>query len=439
MRKVRNGLSAKMFGKVVFSGFFAHPARLLIAFFLSVAAFALAGSAITLSRYTEERAKEETYAQLVDLFRITSNEGKILERRPDWELALSDGGVIYVGSSFLSARMLSLPNAPEEWEARLRQYQLDHHVHVQAFITSVACFSSEAESGRKGKWLVGGYPRGESEVAFSSCFANALVAAGWLEGEETEEISSYAELAGRRLLIPFGAESREVVVSGVYDNSDCPMRVSGSFDACAKYDMADWHGALFVSEELYTGYFERYGADALYFAGDHSRETARALAAFLEKSDTYVSDVFAEVEHYRKDVNSLKTWCAGLSGALGAFAVIVLYQFISILLDDKTRIVLILRMLGARKGIAVRIAFAESAAFGGTIGVCAAGLSVAANPLINALIGRLFQIDMVVAWFSAVSIVGVVALSLLASLLAALLPAVRLTGKDMLQGLANAE
>ena len=377
MRKVRNGLSAKMFGKVVFSGFFAHPARLLIAFFLSVAAFALAGSAITLSRYTEERAKEETYAQLVDLFRITSNEGKILERRPDWELALSDGGVIYVGSSFLSARMLSLPNAPEEWEARLRQYQLDHHVHVQAFITSVAYFSSEAESGRKGKWLVGGYPRGESEVAFSSCFANALVAAGWLEGEETEEISSYAELAGRRLLIPFGAESREVVVSGVYVNSDCPMRVSGSFDACAKYDMADWHGALFVSEELYTEYFERYGADALYFAGDHSRETARALAAFLEKSDTYVSDVFAEVEHYRKDVNSLKTWCAGLS--------------------------------------------------------------VAANPLINALIGRLFQIDMVVAWFSAVSIVGVVALSLLASLLAALLPAVRLTGKDVLQGLANAE
>ena len=377
MRKVRNGLSAKMFGKVVFSGFFAHPARLLIAFFLSVAAFALAGSAITLSRYTEERAKEETYAQLVDLFRITSNEGKILERRPDWELALSDGGVIYVGSSFLSARMLSLPNAPEEWEARLRQYQLDHHVHVQAFITSVAYFSSEAESGRKGKWLVGGYPRGESEVAFSSCFANALVAAGWLEGEETEEISSYAELAGRRLLIPFGAESREVVVSGVYVNSDCPMRVSGSFDACAKYDMADWHGALFVSEELYTEYFERYGADALYFAGDHSRETARALAAFLEKSDTYVSDVFAEVEHYRKDVNSLKTWCAGLS--------------------------------------------------------------VAANPLINALIGRLFQIDMVVAWFSAVSIVGVVALSLLASLLAALLPVVRLTGKDMLQGLANAE
>ena len=132
-------------------------------------------------------------------------------------------------------------------------------------------------------------------------------------------------------------------------------------------------------------------------------------------------------------------WCGAIGGVLAAFSFLLLYQFISILLDDKSQTILILRMLGARKGIAAKVAFTESLSFGGVIGVCSAGLSAVANPLVNTIFAKLFATNMAVAWFSPISFFSVIALAVLASAIAAIFPTVRLSGKSLLEELVKIE
>lgn len=441
MRSAKKGLSFPMFFKVVFSGFFAHPLRLALTFLLSVLAFLLVGVSVTLAEYTQERAKIETYAQLTDLFKICGAEGKLREEDLSWNLALDCGGVVYVRSGFLSGMELSCPeDSAESWGNSLRRYQQAHGGHVQGYISSVVYLPTGGGTERSESWLAGGIPRGENEVAFSSCFARALMAAGWYEGGTVREIRSYGDLVGKTFLLSLPEEGeRTVTVCGVYDGNDCALQATSSFGACSMYDITDWHGALFVSEDLYAPFLRVYGADALYFAGDHSRETGKKLVSFLEENEAFYSDVFAQTEMYRSEASRLKMWCGAIGGVLAAFSFLLLYQFISILLDDKSQTILILRMLGARKGIAAKVAFTESLSFGGVIGVCSAGLSAVANPLVNTIFAKLFATNMAVAWFSPISFFSVIALAVLASAIAAIFPTVRLSGKSLLEELVKIE
>lgn len=274
-------------------------------------------------------------------------------------------------------------------------------------------------------WCAGGMPQKEGEAALSSCAANAYLAAG--------SAKEYAEAVGRKLnyTLPDGTQ-REAVIVGVYDTSDCSMD-GDVFTACTQ-DTGNWKGALLLPENVFWEIAEDAGgADALWYAGDGSRTTGEVLLAFLNTHGEYSSGVFDVVAVYHEKIGMVQTWCVSLGAALTAFSALLLYQLISVLLDDNLEMLGVLRMLGARGSVCVQIAMTGSIALGLFAGVLGAALSLARNVLVNTIFRTVLRVPIAVAGFDLVAFLSVIALGLAVGALAAVVPSVRLARRSPIQ------
>ena len=413
-------LSFRTLARLSFRGFFEHPVRLVFTVLLSLISFVLTGTSVTLARYTPEKAMVETYAAEVQSFRLSPVEQKPSRAEADALLPLAYGAVM--GGAFLDASAL----VPDDgFLDGAIAFQQETGLHVASAVNAAACLPPEAEEALPLSWCAGRMPQKEGEAALSSCAANACLAAG--------SVKSYAEVVGRMLnyTLPDGTQ-REAVIVGVYDTSDCGMG-GDVFTTCTQ-DTGDWKGALLLSEDEFWQIAEGAGgADALWYAGDGSRTTGEVLLAFLNTHWEYSSNVFDVVAVYHEKIEMVRTWCVALGAALTAFSALLLYQLISVLLDDNLEMLGVLRMLGARGSVCVQIAMLSSITLGLFAGILGAVLSLAGNVLINALFQSILRVPIAVAGFDLVSFLSVIALGFAVGALAAVVPSVRLARRPPIQ------
>lgn len=413
-------LSFRTLAKLSFRGFFDRPVRLVFTVFLSLVSFVLMGTSVTLARYTPEKAMIETYASEVQSFRLTPMAQKPSRAEADALLPLAFGAV--TSGAFLDASAL----VPDDGLLdRAISFQRETGLHVQSAVNAAAYLPPKVREALSLSWCAGGMPQKEGEAALSSCAANAYLAAGSAKG--------YAEVVGRKLnyTLPDGTQ-REAVIVGVYDTSDCSMG-GDVFTACTQ-DTGNWKGALLLPENVFWEIAEDAGgADALWYAGDGSRTTGEVLLAFLNTHGEYSSGVFDVVAVYHEKIGMVQTWCVSLGAALTAFSALLLYQLISVLLDDNLEMLGVLRMLGARGSVCVQIAMTGSIALGLFAGVLGAALSLAGNVLVNVIFRTVLRVPIAVAGFDLVAFLSVIALGLAVGALAAVVPSVRLARRSPIQ------
>ena len=413
-------LSFRTLAKLSFRGFFDRPVRLVLTVLTALLSLVTMGVAITLARYTPEKAMIETYASEVQSFRLTPVEQKPSRAEADALLPLPCGAV--TSGAFLDAAAL----VPEDGLLdRAIAFQRETGLHVQSAVNAAAYLPPEVQEALSLSWCAGGMPQKEGEAALSSCAANACLAAG--------SMKSYADAVGRKLsyTLPDGTQ-REAVIVGVYDTSDCGMG-GDVFTACTQ-DTGNWKGALLLSEDVFWQIAEDAGgADALWYACDGSRTTGEVLLAFLNAHGEYSSNVFDVVAVYHEKIGMVRTWCGSLGAALTAFSALLLYQLISVLLDDHLEMLGVLRMLGARGSVCVQIAMTGSIALGLFAGVLGAVTSLVGNVLINAIFRTVLCVPIAVAGFDLAAFFSVIALGSAVGALAAVVPSVRLARRSPIQ------
>ena len=413
-------LSFRTLAKLCFRGFFDRPVRLVLTVLTALLSLVTMGVAMTLARDTPEKAMIETYASEVQSFRLTPVEQKPSRAEADALLPLAYGAV--TSGAFLDASAL----VPEDGLLdRAIAFQRETGLHVQSAVNAAAYLPPEVQEALSLSWCAGGMPQKEGEAALSSCAANACLAAG--------SMKSYADAVGRKLsyTLPDGTQ-REAVIVGVYDTSDCGMG-GDVFTACTQ-DTGNWKGALLLSEDEFWEIAEDAGgADALWYAGDGSRTTGEVLLAFLNAHGEYSSNVFDVVAVYHEKIGMVRTWCGSLGAALTAFSALLLYQLISVLLDDHLEMLGVLRMLGARGSVCVQIAMTGSIALGLFAGVLGAVLSLVGNVLINAIFRTVLCVPIAVAGFDLAAFFSVIALGSAVGALAAVVPSVRLARRSPIQ------
>ena len=424
----KKGLSFKSLARIAFSDLFARPARLILTALLSVVALTLAGVAVSLAMYDEADAKADAYARTDGAILLLPAEEKI-GREGSSAMALPYGAVAKAGDLLASLEgMAAAQNIAADaalWGA-LEDYRAQNGVHVLTFLQSVAYFSEGAQRAVASGWLAGRSPQSDGEAALPSCFANTFLAVGWPEAGALAPVAEYGGLIGREIRLAVPGGMRQMTVCGVYDCSGCEGTAGNAegYGACSR-DPASWRGALFVGEESFWS-FAGDGADGLYFAGDGKHETGRALAAFLDGNPQYGSEIFEQIELCRGDVEKLSGWCGAVGGILTAFAVLLLFQFLCILLDQKKQTIGVLRMLGARGGLCVRIALTESIAFGLAVGLAAAALCAAMCSPVNGLFEALFRVRIAVMGVHGAALGAVVAAGAGVGILAGLPPGLRM-------------
>ena len=97
-------LSFRTLAKLSFRGFFDRPVRLVLTVLTALLSLVTMGVAITLARYTPEKAMIETYASEVQSFRLTPMEQKPSRAEADALLPLDHGAV--TSRAFLEQRLL---------------------------------------------------------------------------------------------------------------------------------------------------------------------------------------------------------------------------------------------------------------------------------------------------------------------------------------------
>ncbi len=431
MHKVKKKrLSISYLFKIAFSDIFIRPFRLAFTILLAIFALTLTGFATTIALYNEDSAKIKLYAQKLEYFRLWKDEAKIVGDEISGAISLPFGSVVHMEEEFLNAMKLTCVDETEfeDWGVKIITYQQENMVHVQTGIESIGYFPEEVTTALGSLMLAGAYPEEENEVAVSSCFANAFLAADWYDGSTTIEIKQYSDLIGKSFLVQDNLnEIGNVSISGVYNCYGCNAGGNSIVWNCAQ-DYYDWHGSLFVSKTLLYDILDASaGADVLYYTSDHNTKTGEQVVSFLSVSDLYCTDAFESVVRCRADIEQMRNWAIGISMVLIVFSTLLLYQFIAIMVDYKKPIMGVLRMLGARSSICIKIVIIESITIGGVAGLLSAALSSVCLPIVNMIFAWFFHEEIVIADFKILSLVTVYFLGLLAGFIAALPPSIYLT------------
>ena len=392
------------------------PVRFFFTVLLAMFAFGMTGLALIAGFYNENNAKVQTYVQFVDDFVLAPQEESELSfdsfKKTAQEIAHP-----YVAMAYVEVR-------PQEYLLLDTEYERDNRVHVQMLGDTIAYASQEY--GAHMELICGSIPTSKTEILISSCNAHYYI--------DGQVVDSMEELVGKELALKIDGDDVTLTVCGVYQNDDCRvLRLFDNADYTGYYEMSPcrttrkhgmfYTGAFFVSEEMFYELSEGDGVSFGVFAGDHSSSSGRALVTFFnENADRYFTDMFVGIESYRKEIQGVKTTFVTASIILCVFSILLLYQFITISIDNKRQMIGILRALGGKSSDIVKIFLIESGFLGLVSGVCAIGFSAGLVPIVNVIVAKLFSEYVAIMTFNPWAFLIVFALSVCAALLSALIP-----------------
>ncbi len=393
------------------------PVRFGITVLLAAAAFGMTGLAILLGSYDEARAKVQTYVQFGDAISLNSTE--LLTYDDVTQLSLEWG--LPCGSlSFAHA----FYNCSEEAVNEMHTYMQQHRVHAVVQVDAVGCFDEEVLSGAGIELLAGKGGLAGHEVLISSCFANGLLSCGLAESAEGL-IGQEIELVvpSPTAVVP---SPTAVVIAGVYQNDSCvyAREYAATDGVFISYDSLcageSYTGALFVSRDFFqtlTNY-----VDIGYFAGDGSAATGEKVRDFFDSHPEYHSELFQPFTELRERIEKITSAFGTAGGALAAFSVLMIFQFINLSIDGKRQMIGILRALGGRSADVLKIFLIESGFLGILSGALALALTAGIAPFCNTLISSTVGMNIAIIAYQPLVFIGVFAMCVAVSLLSALFP-----------------
>lgn len=399
-----------------------HPVRFTITVLLAAFAFAMTGLALIAGFYTEKNAKVQTYVQFVDEFYLYSGKLETDEELLSYEQFMT------------AAETLSLPyvaftyadiDYPElDWDDEtIAYYRQKNRVHLERNPESVASISSDY---RERLEIIAGKsplsPLAKNEILIPSCNAYFFIYCGLAENFES--------LIGQSILFSLNDIEQSLTIVGIYNNKDCEEYqkyqrgefIYSNSDTCRSQDKC-YTGTFFICDELFGELSTDVGVMYASFAGDHAASTGSRVRDFFdENADTYQTNMFSGIELYRKEIAGMKTTFAIAAAVLSVFSILLLYQFITLSIDDKKQMIGILRALGGRSADVVKIFLIESGFVGALSGIFAVGVTAGLIPSANLVVSTLFSEHMAIMTFNPLAFVIVFALSLGVALLSSLIP-----------------
>ena len=397
-----------------------NPVRFFFTILLAAFAFGMAGLALIAGFYNEDNAKVQTYVQFYDDFVLLPREAVGAMSFDSFKKTAQDVNHPYVAVAYVETHQ-------QEYLMLDGDYERNNRVHIQGSSETIA-YASDGYAEHL-ELICGSLPTSKTEILIPSCFAHYYV--------DGKVINSIEEIYGRELKLKVNDENVTLTVCGMYQNDKCSiLRAFDNPDHTGNYETkacrttrksgAFYTGSIFVSEEMFEELSEEAGVTFGVFAGDHSASSGRSLVKFLnENTDRFYTDIFTAIESYRQEIQGVKETFVIASIVLCVFAVLLMYQFISVSIDTKKQMIGILRALGGKSSDVVKIFLIESGFLGVLSGVCAIGLSAGLIPAVNVIVTELFSDAVAIFTFNPWAFLIVFALSICAALLSALIPVLR--------------
>lgn len=432
-------------------GLFSRPIRLIVVIFLATVALSMFGLSITVALYDEETAivqsvyeydsgtvliRENEDGDLVPFTRQTAEE--IASETGKTFAYLADGEYLPEWGRFV----------PYVSGIRYEDYGVCMRTDPQS-----VCCATEAVLAEAGFTLTGRLPQNKNEIAINGCMLNTFLRAGYYdyiaspqyrdeeyrliyEQDCIRSIRSAQELTDLSLKLyvtdPETGEQIAATVVGVVEYGACP-------NGHVNYEeelVLGLYDQLYVSEEfIFAVMRENYGAGGLGIAAvagkTASVSEARSVYGFcLRNGFRLYSDSVSKAEEYRDTIAKCAGTFAGAGAAFAVFAVLLIYQFVSISIENKKMQVGILRALGARSTDVYKIFLSESLFLAMIYAVLAIPLTIALSEAANLVLKNGFHIAVSVLNFHWLTPVLIPALSIGITLLSVVFPIRRMAQRS---------
>lgn len=431
-------------------GMLAQPLRLIIVVFLATAALTMFGLSVTVALYDEDNAAVQSIYEYDDGITVlkTDEDGEFLPftqaelDRATAETGKAFGTVCY--GEYLPQWYRFVPYVTGLTAG-------DYAVSMRNDPQSV-CYVTQAVLDDAGFTLTGRLPQSRTEIVINGCMLETFLRAGyyddiaspqyWGENRLVYDQSCIYAVKSAQELVDLGIkmyltdpETQEdtlATVVGVVEYGECPNGHSGLEDepSFGLYDQ------LYVSEEFFfAAVRENYGEGAVGVAAVAGRaaSTAEAKAVFEYcRSNGYLlySDSINSLAEYREPIAACAATFVGVGAAFAVFAVLLIFQFVSLSIESKKLQVGILRALGARSKDVVKIFLSESLFLALLYAVLAIPLTAVLSKAANAVLKNQFRISVSVLNFHWLMPLFVFVLSIGITLIAVLFPVVRLARKS---------
>lgn len=436
----------------------AHPWRLLIVILLTVCALMMFGLAVTAAFYDDETILAESYFDYelsTEIYSVDEDNEALPISQNDLDALYRATGVhfspwaevdIY---SYFQKCFYEFPSADSLSEC-LRFLTLGEMGSV--------CYLSQEALADTGFTLYGRLPENSGEIAINSCWAEAFIQFGFYDSYNypfkkvivDEESLSYmyepdergvCEISSVQDLIDLGvyiylpdptteSEGVAVKIVGVVDYTPCLTRESGSI-------RQGYYDALYVSEDYMALLMrESYGAESALgimavSAKMPSVKTTKALISFCDESGyTLNSSIVRNFIEYSVKIDASKTTFAVAGVAFGIFAALLIYQFVSLSVDEKRDQIGVLRALGAHASDVYKIFFSESVFLALIDIIIALPVTYFMCGAANYVLLKLFHVSIAFMHFGIAAVVAVILIGLIVTLAATFFPVYRMAKKQ---------
>lgn len=414
-QKQGRGLSLRTAFRIGTHGMLSRPIRLAVVIFLAMAALAMFGLAITGALYDEKTAVVHSIYEYdsgtvflrVDEYNealpITQEDLDSFEASTGKTYALiADGAYLNQWTRFMPYITYIDPN--------------DANGCMQTDPQSI-CYTTQEVLTDAGFTLTGRLPQSKYEIAINGCMLESILLRGYYDHITSPQstdmatgnviyeedcwhiVQSAQELValGARMLIydPVTWEEEEAIIVGVVEYGECPTLHAPMQEELflGLYDQ------LFVSEEFFfSAVEENYGSEAIGLAAVAGRATSLSQASAvyeLNKQEGYAlySESVQTIEEYRGTIASCSATCAGIGAAFAVFAVLLIFQFVSMTIDGKKMQIGILRALGAHSSDVYKIFLSESLFLAVVYAVLAIPLTFGLSKAANVILLKCFSIS----------------------------------------------
>ncbi len=436
--------------KIGCSNFKHHPVRLAWTILLAVIAFTFLGVSLTLSQYDRVRTFADVIhssgAQTALIYKeLSYYDENVINQSLDQFLGMGSKVKKYVhltgedlklisshkagvslleyntGRSQITSFQDSIVASSEDRESA--QQQTDKHIAISAFGFMVL---TEADCAGLGYTVTGRLPENSSEIAISECLVNTFMIAGIEEDGEVYSISSAEDIIGHKLPInkiisdnSWSGDTDDKTITGVV-YTGCTREEAINHDSKPSF-----HDKLYISSDYFDGYTrivstlpEEYGdiydlAEFVlnYADGDYSYKfSIEEIGRLYSASDMALM---------------LKNLCLYLSAIFFVFATLLIINLVSVSVRRQMKEIGILKSLGADFKNLCKIYGGSILILGSIISVITLIATTVGVHYVNVYFNSAAGVVNIIK-YSAVACISLVAIILAVSVMASIVPLIKL-------------
>ena len=434
--------------KIGCSNFKHHPIRLVWTILLAVIAFTFLGVSLTLSQYDRVRtfadvihssgaqtafiSKELSYYdenlidQSLDQFLGAGNkvQKRVHMSREDLEIISSYNAGLTVlefnSGNQITSFQSSIAASLEEIESA--QQQTDKHIAISALGFMVL---TEEDCMDLGYTVTGRLPENFSEIAISECLLNVFMIAGIEEDGEVYAIESAEDIIGHKLPInkiisdnSWSGDTDDKTITGVV-YTGCEHKETINHDSKPSF-----HDKLYISSDYFSEYSHIVGTIPEEYEDVY--ELAKFVLNYANGDYSYKFSIEDIGELYGKSdiAIMLKNLCLYLSAIFFVFAALLIINLVSVSVRRQMKEIGILKSLGADFKDLCKIYGGSNLILGSIISVITLIATTVGVLFVNVYLNTAEVINIIK--FSAVAYISLVAIILAVSVMASIVPLIKL-------------